>query len=165
MSGGLGGAPRLRPAFDRMVLRFVTRGWPPEKMDQYIRKLRVDDDDSAVPNVIGKTFTIIDTKATGLLTHASMMIAALGVSSAVVAANDIEKAVIILEIMVYLIIATFCLRLIAAFYEPPDYDDAKLTAVVGQELILRLGLYTVINRVAIYLTMFVFISTPILFLV
>ena len=59
----------------------VTHGWPRTRIENYIEILKVDDPQSALPNVISRTFELIDTKASGLLTHTSMMIAALGVGS------------------------------------------------------------------------------------
>ena len=42
---------------------------------------------------------IIDSKASGLLTHTSMMIAALGISAPVAANDYLEQGVIVVEIM------------------------------------------------------------------
>lgn len=154
----------LRP-LDRLAFRWITRGWPANRITTYAKALRVEDEQSPIPNVIARTFENLDAKSTGLLTHTGMMVAALGVSATVVATSDIERGVIIVEIMIYLLIAVVCLRCISAFQEPPDYDDATLTVAVQEELILRNGLYVLSNRVTIYLTILVFFSLPILLLI
>jgi len=70
---------------DRLMFGAVTHGWPRTRIENYIEILKVDDPQSALPNVISRTFQLIDTKAGGLLTHTSMMIAALGVAGHLVA--------------------------------------------------------------------------------
>ncbi len=154
--------PAPRSPLDRIVFRWLTRGWPPERVTNYAKALRVEAEQSPVPNVIARTFENLDAKAAGLLTHTGMMVAALGVSATVVAASDVERGVIIAEIMLYLVVAVACLRCISAYQEPPDYDDATLTLAVQQELIIRSGLYVACNRTTIWLTMLVFVSLPIL---
>ncbi len=93
-----------------------------------------------------------------------MMIAALGIAVSVVAQAQIEQAVIIVEIMGYLVISMLCLRCISIFHEPPEYDINALSAAARDELILRRGVYRLCNRGTIYLTLIVFITLPILFL-
>ena len=57
----------------------------------------------------------IDAKATGLLTHVSMMIAGLGLVAPLVAQSDIELGMIIVEMAVYLLLAVGCLRCLSVF--------------------------------------------------
>lgn len=148
---------------DHAFYKGLTRRWERERIDGFVKSLRVYDDNSGIPNVVGRTFGIIDAKAAALLTHTSMMIAALGISSSVVAETQLEQAVIIIEILGYLIISIICLRCISLFHEPPEYDDNRLSEAVRDELILRRGLYRLCNRSTIYLTIIVLISLPILF--
>ncbi len=155
---------RMR-SVDRIVFRWITRDWSSARIENYAKALRVESDESPIPNVIARMFGNLDTKATGLLTHTGMMVAALGVSATVVATSDIERGVIIIEIMVYLLVAIACLRCISAYQEPPEYDDATLTLAVQQELIIRSGIYVTCNRVTIWLTVIVFFSLPILLLI
>jgi hypothetical protein len=61
---------------DRWLYR--ARGWPQSRVADYVQVLEVDDPESTVPNVVSRTSQLIDTRASGLLTHTSMMIAALG---------------------------------------------------------------------------------------
>jgi hypothetical protein len=64
---------------DRVLHRAVTGDLPREHVDRYVKHLAVDHEETSVPNVIGRGLQIIDNKACGLLTHTSMMIAALGI--------------------------------------------------------------------------------------
>jgi len=95
---------------DRFLYRVVTRDLRNEHIERYVTYLAVDHDETSVPNLIGRGFQIIDSKAGGLLTHTSMMIAALGVSAPVVANDYLEQGVIVVEIMFYLMVALGCLR-------------------------------------------------------
>ena len=49
------------------------------------------------------------------------------------------------------------------FHEPPEYDDDALSKAARDELILRRGVYTLCNKMTIYLTIAVLVSLPILF--
>jgi hypothetical protein len=153
------------PAADRWLFGAVTHGWPPARIENYIEILKVDDPQSAFPNVISRTFQLIDTKASGLLTHTSMMIAALGVAGHLVAESYLEDGVIVVEIMLYLLVAIACLRCMAIFNEHSVADDPSLVSnAVRDELILRRELYSTCNRATIFLTVLIFFSLPILYL-
>ncbi len=148
-------------AMGRALYRAVTRDLRREHVDRYVKHLAVDHGDSVVPNVIGRGFQIIDTKASGLLTHTSMMIAALGVSAPVVANDYFEQGVIVVEIMLYLTVALGCLRCLSMFQndlENPNDEAAR------DEMILRHQLFKLCNRAAISLTFLVLISLPLLYL-
>jgi hypothetical protein len=155
----------LHGPIDRFLLGAMTRGWPRERFHDYVESLKVDDEQSALPNVIGRSFQIVDAKATGLLTHTSMMVAALGVTAPVVAESRIEQGVIIVEIMLYLLVAIACLRCIAVLNEHAvAHDPSRVADAVRDELILRRELFMLCTRAAIYLTVLIFISLPILYL-
>jgi hypothetical protein len=148
-------------AMDRALYRAVTRDLRRDHVEKYVKHLAVDDEETVVPNVIGRGFQIIDTKASGLLTHTSMMIAALGVSAPVIANDYFEQGVIVVEIMLYLTVALGCLRCLSMFQndlESPTQDEAR------DELILRHELFKLCNRAAISLTFLVLISLPLLYL-
>jgi hypothetical protein len=151
-------------AMDRFLYGAVTRGWPRPRIESYIDVLKVDDPESAFPNVISRTFQLIDTKASGLLTHTSMMIAALGVAGHLVADSYLENGVIVIEIMLYLMVAVACLRCMAIFNEHSIADPSTATDAVRNELILRRELYALCNRATIFLTMLIFFSLPVLYL-
>lgn len=152
-------------ATDHLLLSLLTRKWEKSRVDEYVKALRIDGDNGPIPTVVGRTFQIIDAKAAALLTHTSMMVAALGVTAAVVADTYGQQAVIVVEIVIYLLISMLCLRCISLFHEPPEYDDAALSAAARDELILRRGVYTICNRATIYLTVAVVVSLPILFVI
>jgi len=153
------------PAMDRWLFRAVTRGWPQPRIENYVDVLKVDDPQSALPNVISRSFQLIDTKASGLLTHTSMMIAALGVAGHLVADSHLEEGVILVEIMLYLLVAVMCLRCMAIFNEHSFVSShSDISNIVRDELILRRELYSACNRATIYLTMLIFFSLPILYL-
>jgi hypothetical protein len=149
---------------NRLLYGAVTRGWARARIENYIEVLKVDDPQSAFPNVISRTFQLIDTKASGLLTHTSMMIAALGVAGHLVADDYVEDGVIVVEIMLYLLVAVACLRCMAIFNEHSVASDpALVTDAVRDELVLRRELYIASNRATIFLTVLIFISLPILY--
>jgi hypothetical protein len=152
-------------AMDRLLFGAVTYGWPAPRIANYIEVLKVDDPESALPSVISRTFQLIDTKASGLLTHTSMMIAALGVAGHLVADSHLENGVIVAEIMLYLLVAIACLRCMAIFNEHSiAHDPALISNAVRDELILRRELYNSCNRATIFLTMLIFVSLPLLYL-
>ncbi|HVV61800.1 MAG TPA: hypothetical protein VHD59_03950 [Pseudolabrys sp.] len=151
-----------RSAVDRALFAAVTRGWDNENLADYPGLLKRHD--AAIPPSVLSTFQSIDTKAAGMLTHVSMMIAGLGLLAPIVADNDVEMSVIIVEIAIYLLIAVGCLRCLSAF-GGPEMGDAvdDIKARVTHELILRRELYRVCNRVSILFTIVVFVLLPILY--
>src|SRR5882757_2087644 len=150
---------------DRLLFGAVTYGWPAPRIANYIEVLKVDDPESALPSVIGRTFQLIDTKASGLLTHTSMMVAALGVAGHLVAESHLEDGVIVVEIMLYLLVAVACLRCMAIFdAHSVGHDPALVNNAVRDELILRRELYSICNRATIFLTVLIFFSLPLLYL-
>jgi hypothetical protein len=150
---------------DRLLFAWVTRRWPRERIDNYIATLRTNNDEAALPTVVFRNFESIDAKAAALLTHTSMMVAALGVTSALVAESYEQEAVIVVEILFYLVISILCLRCISLFHEPPEFAPEALSEVARDELILRRGLFTLCNRATIYVTFLVLFSLPILFII
>ena len=151
----------VRKGLDGFLYRTMTRGWPQDRIDRYSDHLAVDGDGTLGPYPISQSFQILDNKAGGLLTHTSMMIAALGVSAPVVADNHFEQGVIVIEIMMYLLVALGCLRCLSMFHRDADrpLQDLALT-----ELIIRRELFKWCNFGAILLTVLVFISLPLLYL-
>jgi hypothetical protein len=146
----------LTKTVDRFIYRLITHDLRDDHVERYVTHLAVDHDETSVPNVIGRGFQIIDSKAGGLLTHTSMMIAALGVSAPVVANDRFEQGVIVVEIMFYLLVALGCLRCLSMFQ-----DDLEKPA---NELILRHKIFRLCNRAAILLTLLVLLSLPLLYL-
>jgi hypothetical protein len=145
------------------LYRLLTRRWSEEQREGHLESLAKIEADAAL-RLARATFQTIDTKATGLLTHVSMMIAALGVVTPTIANSMTEGAIIFAEIACYLLIAVASLRCIALF--APTVQQAKtddLPRWVQHELVLRQQLYNLANRATIWMTIFVFISLPVLF--
>ena len=156
-------AKKSRPSpFDRAVYALVTRGWNVHKISAYEAMLRQRD--NAMSAEVSHTFASIDAKATGLLTHTSMMIAGLGLIAPLVADNQIEVGIVVAEIAIYLLIALGCLRCLSVV-RTHDFvglgDEAK--GVVHRELIIRSELYSFCIRNAIVLTVVVFLLLPVLY--
>lgn len=152
-------------AVDRLLFAFVTRGWPQNRIAGYVQGLRVDDAQSDVPNVVAETFKIIDVKATAVLTHTSMMIAALGLIAPLVADSRVEQGILIVEILLYLLVAMGCLRCISIFGEHELHPSRRAhDEITRNELILRRQLFIFCNRATIALTGLIFVSLPLLYL-
>jgi hypothetical protein len=104
-------------------------------------------------------FPAIDAKATGLLTHVSMMIAGLGLVAPLVASSDLELGVIILEMAAYLLIAIGTLRCMSVFAGNEMLSD-DLDKRIGRELVIRRELFILCHRATIILTLIVFVLLP-----
>ncbi len=114
---------------------------------------------------VSAAFQTIDAKATGLLTHVSMMIAGLGLVAPLVADSDFEIGMIIAEISAYLLIAVGCLRCLSVFSGQDLLDgSANIERTLARELIIRRELYALCNRASIILTIVVFFLLPFQFL-
>jgi hypothetical protein len=151
----------MRAAIDRALFAVITRGWSGTAIDGYSDALATHR--SATPAHVDSAFQTLDAKATGLLTHVSMMIAGLGIVAPLVAQSRVEEAIVILEIAVYLVIAVACLRCLSVF-GPRDLgpDAAAIKQNLGRELILRQELYRLSNRFSIVFSILVFITLPVL---
>ncbi|MGE3146175.1 MAG: hypothetical protein AB7K35_11370 [Pseudorhodoplanes sp.] len=112
---------------------------------------------------ITTAFQTIDAKAAGILTHVSMMIAGLGLCVPFLAQHRIEEAVIIGEIVVYLMIAVGCLRCLSLFRTIQHVDSPEaLERDMRHELVLRHELCRLCIRTSIVFTIIVLISLPLL---
>jgi hypothetical protein len=147
----------MKTSFDSALFAWLTRNWSKARIKAYPRDIETRAKVSAGP--AAEAFQMIDAKATGILTHVSMMIAGLGISAPLVAQHPLEEALIVAEICVYLLIAVGCLRCLSVL-APVDTqgDEPSLQLRVGRELIIRQELYRFCNRFTIYFTMVVFIS-------
>ncbi|HET7802852.1 MAG TPA: hypothetical protein VFL53_01320 [Pseudolabrys sp.] len=154
-------APQLPSPLDRAFFALVTRGWDAHRIAGYESGLRKRDKEMSAE--ASHTFASIDAKATGLLTHTSMMIAGLGLIAPLVADNHIEVGIVVAEIAVYLLIALGCLRCLSVFRAHELDVDAHFQAAIHRELIIRAELYSLCIRVAIVFTMVVFVMLPLLY--
>ena len=144
---------------DRAVFALITRGWDAGRIKNYEESSRRRG--TAMSVDAPRTFASIDAKATGLLTHTSMMIAGLGLIAPLVADSDLEIG-ILSGIAVYLLIALDCLRCISVF-QPFEVGDAgeKIRELIHRELIIRSELYRLCIRSAIIFTIVVVAVLPI----
>ena len=151
----------IKSRFDNFLFGFFTRSWNAAKFEAYPRTLESHVKTS--DGLVADAFQMIDTKAAGMLTHVSMMIAGLGISAPLLAQHPIEEAVIVGEICVYLLIAVGCLRCLSVI-NASDFAGkaADLRARVQRELVIRQELYRYCNRFTIRFTILVFISLPIM---
>jgi hypothetical protein len=151
-----------RSALDRILFALVTRGWDARKIDGYEAGLRKRD--GAMSAEVTHTLASIDAKATGLLTHTSMMIAGLGLIAPLVADNDIEVGIVVAEMAIYLLIALGCLRCLSVF-RVHEFSDGRdnLHQIIHRELIIRSELYSLCIRAAIAFTIVVFLLLPVLY--
>jgi hypothetical protein len=147
---------------DRAFFALVTRGWDASRIKNYEESLRRRD--KTMSGEAAHTFDSIDAKATGLLTHTSMMIAGLGLIAPLVADSDLEVGIVVAEIGVYLLIALGCLRCLSVF-QTYDLNNAgdEIRDVIHRELIIRSELYGLCIRAAIVFTIVVFVLLPILY--
>ena len=147
---------------DRAFFALVTRGWDAGRINNYEESLRKRD--TAMSGEATRTFASIDAKATGLLTHTSMMIAGLGLIAPLVADSDFEVGIVVSEISIYLLIALGCLRCISVFqaFEVNDAGE-RIRELIHRELIIRSELYRLCIRSAIVFTIVVVAVLPILF--
>jgi hypothetical protein len=156
------GTKPARSTLDRAFFALVTRGWDPRRIDNYETNLR--ERDKAMSAEASHTFASIDAKATGLLTHTSMMIAGLGLIAPLVADSDFEIGVVVTEMAIYLLIALGCLRCLSVFHSH-EFDGAgdNTQQIIHRELIVRSELYGLCIRAAIIFTIVVFLLLPVLY--
>ncbi|MCW5690358.1 MAG: hypothetical protein KIT76_17580 [Pseudolabrys sp.] len=151
----------IRSRFDNLILAFLTRGWRADEVESYSD--RIDRHNSAMPARIAEAFANIDSKATGVLTHVSLMIAGLGLIAPLVANNDAEIGIVVTEIGVYLLIAVGCLRCLSIGPVSEMNSEKDGMAWMRHELFLRRELYRLCVRAAISFTLIVFLLLPVMF--
>jgi hypothetical protein len=144
-------------ALNRFIYALVTRRLDPAAIAGYSAAVEKQEAFATAP-----AFQTIDAKATGLLTHVSMMIAGLGLVAPLVASSDIELGMIIFEMAVYLLIAIGCLRCLSVF-AGRDVIGSDIEQRLLRELVIRRELLALCNRVSIIVTIVVFVLLPIQF--
>lgn len=155
----------MKPAgspIDRAFFALVTRGWNTRKLANYEANLRKRDKELSAE--ASRTFGSIDAKATGLLTHTSMMIAGLGLIAPLVADSRFEGGVVVAEMAIYLLIALGCLGCLSVFHAHEfDSADNRMNEIIHREVIIRAELYSLCIRAAIVFTIVVFVLLPVLY--
>jgi hypothetical protein len=145
--------------FDRPVMKALTRGWADSAINEYSERLLRDQESIPIP--VLAAMKNIDAKATGLLTHVSMMIAGLGLIAPLVANHRLEEGIIVFEMALYLVLAIGCLRCLNVFnpHRVPG-EMSGMSASLSRELLLRRELYAFCVRAATVLTMCIVVSLP-----
>ena len=139
----------------------LTNKWDAQTVAAFARSIENGDDAGNAETIAA--FQVIDAKASGLLTHVSMMIAGLGICAALLAQHRFEEVLIVAEIAVYLVIAVGCLRCLSVLHSRRRTLGGKLSREhIQRELIFRHELYRLCINSSIVLTIFVFISLPFL---
>jgi hypothetical protein len=145
---------------DTALLAALTRRWDEAAITSYTQEIGKRQD--IIPAYVTEAFQQIDMKATGLLTHVSMMIAGLGICIPILAKSHFQEMILMGEIAVYLLIALGCIRCLSLFEHKVVGDGAAIATTLNHELILRHELYRVCNRVSIVFTLIVFFGLPVL---
>ena len=152
----------MTSSLDRLLYAAITRRWSADKIASYTGAIQQLEQ---TPSSLVAAFQTIDSKASGLLTHVSMMIAGLGLIAPLVAKSRVEEIVVVAQIMIYLLIAMGCLRCLSSFKSQElTGSPSEIEQGIHRELILRNEIYIASNRFSIWFTVFVFVSIPLLWL-
>jgi hypothetical protein len=156
----LAGSNAMAWWFDRPLLKALTLGWEDSALSKYFEHIRREQE--GIPESIMTSMQNIDSKVTALLTHVSMMIAALGLVAPVVANSRFKEGIIVFEIAVYLLLAIGCLRCLNLFNLRRLHGKATstLNAELRHEILLRRELYILCIRATTFITICLLISLP-----
>ena len=155
----LAGSSAMAWWFDRPLLKALTLGWSDSATREYFDRIRSEQE--KIPESIMTSMQNIDAKATGLLTHVSMMIAALSLVAPLVADHRLEEGIIVAEIAIYLLLALGCLRCLNLLNPRPSTEKANsLIAEMRNEILVRRELYKLCVRTATVVTVCLLISLP-----
>jgi hypothetical protein len=148
--------------FDRPLRKALTRGWGDSAVNEYFEHIRSEQE--SIPESIMTSMQNIDAKVTALLTHVSMMIAALGLVAPLVANSRFKEGIIVFEIAIYLLLTIGCLRCLNLFNirRSPGKRGGVITEL-RHEILLRRELYILCVRVATFVTICLFITLPTMF--
>ncbi len=145
--------------FDRPLHKALTFRWTDSAINEYFEHIRSEQE--RIPESIMTSMQNIDGKVTALLTHVSMMIAALGLVAPVVANSHLKEGIIVFEIAIYLLLAVGCLRCLNLFniHRSPG-KRPNLIAELHHEILLRRELYILCIRAATFITICLLVSLP-----
>ena len=137
----------------------LTRRWTASMRRHYLENLSFTRDETSEHRAALGALDQMDTKASGTLTHISMMIAAMGVTAtSAIVDHDSERFVVYLTIGVYLILSVMCLRCMNGFaIELITGPREHFLAHLVDELIYRKELYARANKATTVLTSVVFV--------
>ena len=137
----------------------LTRRWTPEMRRHYLENLSFTRDATSEHRAALRNLDQLDTKASGTLTHISMMIAAPGVTArADIIDHESERFIIYATMCVYLILSVLCLRCMNGFtIELAAGPRERFLEHISEELIYRKELYARANTATTMLTAIVFV--------
>jgi hypothetical protein len=137
----------------------LTRRWTPAMRRHYLENLSFTRDETSEHRAALRNLDQLDTKASGTLTHISMMIAALGVTArAEIINHESERFIVYLTMSIYLILSVLCLRCMTGFaVESIAGPRAPFLEHLTDELIYRKELYGRANAATTILTAIVFV--------
>jgi hypothetical protein len=146
---------------DRFLYRVVTRDLRNEHIERYVTYLAVDHDETSVPNLIGRGFQIIDSKAGGtphphLDDDRGARRFSAGRRQRLFGAGRDRGGDHVLP--------DGRARLLALPFHVQDDLEKPAKEAARDELILRHKLFRLCNRAAILLTLLVLLSLPVLYL-
>ncbi|CUU43519.1 hypothetical protein BVIRIDIS_25410 [Blastochloris viridis] len=146
---------------DDRLKAFLLKGWDTATLQRFLVNIRRSHTQPTELGAIRQAVDQIDVQATGILTHVSMMIAALGVTAASDITSEFQETVLYVTIVCYLFVAIICLRCIRPpAVEHGEYDEDAYIKELLLELVYERELNRRANSAAIALTLFVFLYLP-----
>jgi hypothetical protein len=145
---------RILQRVDEICRRHLTKDWTEAGRRQFVANLCLAADETSERRAVHKAFDQMDTKASGTLTHISMMIAAMGVTAiSEIVDHNSERFICYLTIGIYLILAMMCLRCMSvAEIDLAAGNGEPLLSRLEEDLIYRRELYSAINSATTVLT-------------
>jgi len=145
---------QLLRSIDEFCRSWLTRHWTAEARRQFVANLCLSTDETSERRAVQEALDRIDAKASGTLTHISMMIAAMGVTAlSQIVNHDSERFICYLTIGLYLLLAIACLRCMGvAGSGLAKGEGDRLLAHHEEDLIYRRELYAAINGATTLLT-------------
>ncbi|SDR37157.1 hypothetical protein SAMN05444161_3301 [Rhizobiales bacterium GAS191] len=145
---------RILEHIDAIVRRHLTKDWTEAGRRQFVANLCVVADETSERRAVQRALDQMDTKASGTLTHISMMIAAMGVTAiSEIVDHDSERFICYLTIGIYLVLAMLCLRCMSvAEIDLAAGNGELLLTRLEDDLIYRRELYSAVNSITTVLT-------------
>jgi hypothetical protein len=145
---------QLLMPIDGLCRRYLTQHWTEEERRQFVANLCLASDEASERRAVQQALDRLDAKASGILTHISMMIAAMGVTAiSQIVDHDSERFICYLTIGVYLVLAIACLRCMSVTASELAVGKGdRLLAHLEDDLIYRRELYAAINNATTWLT-------------
>ncbi len=137
---------------DALFLRFFfTKSLQEQSYQEFNREASLYD--SNLNTLVRDTHASVDTKATAVLQHVSIMIAVSGLLYTQ-ATNAILKGIFIAEMLLYVILTLFCLRLLMVQSPSPNFSEIS-DAAAKQLLLDMTAKLTFVISIALSVTVLV----------